>query len=276
MRDYGKVHTSFWTSSNIRQLSEDARTLAMYLLTCPHGTIAGVFRLPDGYACEDLQWGSERVREGFHELSISGFATRCDVTKWVWIAKHFEWNPPENPNQRKAIAKVASQVPEECGWRASFIAECGEFFGVKTEPFGNPSETVSESGTVTVTVTETVGKPFLASASDANDTTTKPARRKAPTGTRLPDDWVLPKAWGEWALTERSDMNAEIVRNEALCFADYWRSKAGADARKVDWAATWRNWVRRSGNGGGASKALKPLPKTESFEKTDYGVGGAL
>ena len=63
MRDYGKVHTSFWTSDSIRELSEDARMLALYLLTCPHATIAGVFRLPDGYACEDLQWSAETLRE---------------------------------------------------------------------------------------------------------------------------------------------------------------------------------------------------------------------
>lgn len=74
MRDYGKVHTSFWASANIRNLSEDGRALALYLLTCPHGTIAGVFRLPDGYASEDLQWTSKRVREGFAELFANGFA----------------------------------------------------------------------------------------------------------------------------------------------------------------------------------------------------------
>ena len=107
MRDYGKVHTSYWTSSNIRAMSEDGRALAMYLLTCPHGTIAGVFRLPDGYACEDLQWDSERVKKGFAELFQNGFANRCETTKWVWIAKHFEWNPPENPNQKKAAATVS-------------------------------------------------------------------------------------------------------------------------------------------------------------------------
>ncbi|MNV78051.1 hypothetical protein D3C71_1715200 [compost metagenome] len=40
-------------------------------------------------------------------------------------------------------------------------------------------------------------------------------------------------------------MTADAVRREADCFADYWHAKGGADARKVDWQATWRNWVRR-------------------------------
>jgi hypothetical protein len=30
----------------------------------------------------------------------------------------------------------------------------------------------------------------------------------------------------------------------AECFRDHWLSKAGKDARKVDWSATWRNWCR--------------------------------
>ncbi|MBO9679543.1 MAG: hypothetical protein J7556_14975 [Acidovorax sp.] len=144
MRDYGKVHTTFWTSSSVRELSEDGRTLAMYLLTCPHGTIAGVFRLPDGYACEDLQWDAERVREGFKELFGNGFAKRCETTKWVWVMKHLDWNPPENPNQRKAVAKVAMQVPEQCAWKQDFMRVCGPSMGIESGTEENRFETLGE------------------------------------------------------------------------------------------------------------------------------------
>jgi hypothetical protein len=147
MRDYGKVHTSFWTSPNIRELSDDGRALAIYLLTCPHGTIAGVFRLPDGYACEDLQWDTKRMKKTLAELLANGFATRCETTKWVWVTKHFVWNPPENPNQKKSAAKIVMQIPDECSWKADFIGKCGVYFGfdsTKSEPFRNPSETLAE------------------------------------------------------------------------------------------------------------------------------------
>ena len=144
MRDYGKVHTSFWTSANIRALSEDGRALAMYLLTSPHGTIAGVFRLPDGYACEDLQWDTARVSKGFAELFDKGFANRCETTKWVWVIKHFDWNPPENPNQKKSAAKVGSQVPDECAWKQEFMRACGVFMGIESAPKTNPSGTLAK------------------------------------------------------------------------------------------------------------------------------------
>lgn len=61
---------------------------------------------------------------------------------------------------------------------------------------------------------------------------------------RLPDDWQLPKAWGEWAIAEYPAWTADIVRLEAAKFADHWRAKSGKDAAKLDWEATWRNWCR--------------------------------
>jgi hypothetical protein len=142
MRDYGKVYSRIWESADFRALSEDGRALALYLLTCQHGTIAGVFRVPDGYACEDLQWTSERVSEGFANLHAKGFATRCEASKWVWVRKFLEWNPPENPNQRKAAAKVALSVPDSCTWRLDFIQVSGSSLGIEPPAKPNPSLTV--------------------------------------------------------------------------------------------------------------------------------------
>lgn len=160
MRDYGKVYSTFWSSETTGKLSQDAQILALYLMTCTHGTIAGVFRLPDGYVTEDLgpAWTAERVAAIFLELSGAGFACRCATSKWVWIVKHLEWNRPENPNQRKACAKVASSVPDLCAWRDEFVRRCGTVVGLDSPPtpeslppvptapegFGNGSETVVE------------------------------------------------------------------------------------------------------------------------------------
>ena len=150
MRDYGKVHSSFWTSDTIRDMSEDARYLALYLLTSPHGTISGVFRLPDGYVCEDLQWSPERVSVTLSELLAKGFANRCETTKWVYICKHFEWNKPENPNQRKSAKKIALSIPDSCCWKPLFMQAWANFLEIKpeeigtlAEPLGNPSLTNS-------------------------------------------------------------------------------------------------------------------------------------
>ena len=158
MRDYGKVHSSFWTSQTIRTMSEDSRALAIYLLTCPHGTISGVFRLPDGYVCDDLQWSNKRVNETLSELLHKGFANRCETTKWVCINKHFEWNKLENPNQVKSAAKIALMIPDECRWKPDYMRINADLLGINYKPLANPFETLPEPVTVTVavTVTETV------------------------------------------------------------------------------------------------------------------------
>ncbi|WP_181399566.1 hypothetical protein [Klebsiella pneumoniae] len=113
MRDYGKVHTSFWISDGMRRVSDDARLLALYLLTGQHTNMIGCFRLPDGYVSEDLSWTPERVSKGFDELSANGFATRDPSSKWVLIRNFLAWNSVENPNQGIAALRLFDQVPDK-------------------------------------------------------------------------------------------------------------------------------------------------------------------
>lgn len=75
---------------------------------------------------------------------------------------------------------------------------------------------------------------------------------RADRGTRLPADWVPTEDDRAFA----SALGVAVER-EAASFRDYWTSKPGADGRKTNWSATWRNWVRRSserkqGNGAGS------------------------
>ncbi|MCP3947330.1 DUF1376 domain-containing protein [Herbaspirillum sp.] len=64
-------------------------------------------------------------------------------------------------------------------------------------------------------------------------------------GTRLPDDWVLPKDYGEWAISEGWPEGS--IQEQANRFRDYWVSVPGQKATKLDWKATWRNWLRNAG-----------------------------
>lgn len=92
---------------------------------------------------------------------------------------------------------------------------------------------------------EKESKPSSASQPSPGPNAPPLASPKQPKGSRLPPDWKLPKPWGEWAMEDRG-LSAEQVRTEADKFADYWRAKPGKDAVKLDWLATWRNWVRNA------------------------------
>lgn len=164
MRDYGKVYTSFWTSEDTRALSEDGRTLALYLLTCEHGNMLGCFRIPDAYAAEDLQWEYERVSKGFEELFEKGFSYRCDRTFWVVIQHYLKWNQFENPNVGTAAGKLfetlaAPVVVKHLLVKALFTysprfpTQKLEKFRDENEPFANPFETLSKTVVVAVAVT---------------------------------------------------------------------------------------------------------------------------
>jgi hypothetical protein len=73
-----------------------------------------------------------------------------------------------------------------------------------------------------------------------------PEKKRA---TRLPVDWVLPGSWGKWALDQ--GYSEASIRLEADKFRDFWCSKAGKDATKLDWLMTWRNWMRNSSSSRG-------------------------
>jgi uncharacterized protein YdaU (DUF1376 family) len=60
-------------------------------------------------------------------------------------------------------------------------------------------------------------------------------------GSRLATNWILPDDWEYWANKERPDLNAKQVAEQ---FRDFWCAKPGKDGVKLDWQATWRNWVR--------------------------------
>lgn len=73
-------------------------------------------------------------------------------------------------------------------------------------------------------------------------------------GTRLPDDWSPSAADIEFCQTERPDLEVAIT---AARFKDYWISKP--DGLKLNWSATWRNWVRNE-KAGQTRKASGALP----------------
>ena len=63
-------------------------------------------------------------------------------------------------------------------------------------------------------------------------------------GSRLTADWRLPKGWGEWAVSE--GLAEADTRLEGEKFRDYWAGISGSKGVKLDWLATWRNWVRKA------------------------------
>lgn len=58
---------------------------------------------------------------------------------------------------------------------------------------------------------------------------------------RLSADLAIPDEWAAFCKAERPDLDPASVFSK---FKDYWLSKPGKAGTKLDWFATWRNWVR--------------------------------
>lgn len=77
---------------------------------------------------------------------------------------------------------------------------------------------------------------------------------------------LAPADWIEFCQTERPDLDPHHTFE---VFRDHWIAKAGKDGVKLDWTATWRNWVRREKQ---QSKGKSHASHTR-FERQDYYAG---
>lgn len=47
-----------------------------------------------------------------------------------------------------------------------------------------------------------------------------------------------------WAATDRPEFTSDLLAREGEKFADHFHSISGSKAARLDWFATWRNWIR--------------------------------
>ena len=62
-------------------------------------------------------------------------------------------------------------------------------------------------------------------------------------GKRLANDFHFPKEWEEFCQQTRPELHPTQTFDK---FKDYWIAQAGQKGVKLDWFATWRNWVRNT------------------------------
>lgn len=68
----------------------------------------------------------------------------------------------------------------------------------------------------------------------------KRSARSPRQGTRIPEDFTVTREMAAWAQQRRPDVDG---RTETERFVNHWTAKTGKDATKLDWNATWRNWI---------------------------------
>lgn len=260
---YRRVSVRLWSDEKVRSLSPlkpSGQALWLYLLTGPHtGPIPGVFVAGRAALAEALEWEIEDFDACLAELTAQGLVSFDRPSRLWFIPNAVRHNPPASPNVVRGWRSAWTLLPEgpmreEVGTALMLALETSskpcaealrEVFGkASAKPSADPSPN-QEAG---------IRKQESGSSiqeQEQQEATSKRARKSSAAdaaasarGSRLPVDWLLPKAWGEWALTEFPAWTPDKVRTEAAKFADHWHATAGKDAIKADWLATWRKWCR--------------------------------
>jgi hypothetical protein len=76
--------------------------------------------------------------------------------------------------------------------------------------------------------------------------TSSSSRTRSDKATRLPDGWT-PQPEPD---LEKQVGGPRVVARELAKFRDHWAAAGGQRGRKVDWQATWRNWLRNTSDRG--------------------------
>lgn len=191
-------------------------------------------------------------------------AAMCDPQKWIEIREKVlvGWEKRGDRLYHSVVTELATEAFGKLRKNKNRTKAAREAQQQRRdEPVTQPvTEPVTESVTEPVTqhVTGPEGKGREEEKEEAKASSKK-------TGARLAADWSLPPEWSDWAVAE--GLSEMEVKRQADRFRDYWVPLPGQKGVKLDWHATWRNWVRksmddrrgRSGGTGGADDEYRML-----------------
>jgi len=161
---YAKVTRKIWHTSQFRALSREARELYLYIITCPHGNILGMFVLRPGYVVDDLRLPSrQRFTQLLGELLHQHLVAWDPDAEIILDLEYLDKHPLDNPNQVKAAVKKLDELP-----KTKLFSELKLLIERLGKPLYEPlikrlDERLGKQGTVTVTVTEEPPYPPLSS-----------------------------------------------------------------------------------------------------------------
>ncbi len=107
----GKMKKAFWQDVTLRQVSQNGRFLALYLLNCPHGNSLGVFQLTEAYALADLQWDGPVLMAALEELKGIGFLDYSTGGLWISLLSYQQFSPAANGKQLEGRIRQLERLP---------------------------------------------------------------------------------------------------------------------------------------------------------------------
>ena len=289
-RSHARILCRIWSDKEFTQASVEAQRLYLLLLSQRLVNHAGVVPVTlqkwantsPGTSVDDVLAGLRELAERrfivfdleTEELLVRSFIRNDGVAKQPNVLKAAlrQAKETDSANLRAALADELLKLGLEM---ASQVARELNPSGRVPEPIENPSETVpleplakgsEESrgkgkGKVGSEGDSSVGGSVVADASHA---------KRAPRGTRIPEDFSVTPEMVQWAREHCPDVEG---RRATDAFIDHWRGKTGRDATKLDWIATWRNWLRRDQE---RAERSRPRATPNGMHPTDANIAALV
>ena len=217
-----KIDDGFTNSKPVLRLQRRVRTSAVGLWT-----LAGAWsakEMTDGFVPDYV------IEELASTPAIAGHLVKCglwDVAEEGWKFKGWEKYQPTREQIMEARDRETERKRKyrESQRRPSGTAS-GPTEGHHRES-GHPDPTRPDP-------TRPIKEEAKASSA--------PSKR----GSRIAEDFEVTQPMREWAKEKapNADLGLETEK-----FINFWISKSGKDATKLDWVATWRNWILNAKTG---------------------------
>ncbi len=109
---YYRVSTRFWTDERSSKWPRDVQYLALFLLTCRHRELEGIFVLPLHHITADLHLTVKKVKKCIGVLTENGFLRYDPATKVMLIRNALKYQCPESENVIKGAIRRIVDLPQ--------------------------------------------------------------------------------------------------------------------------------------------------------------------
>lgn len=175
----------------------------------------------------------EELSQALHlsEEEFENFVNALDRTKTADVTKsHAIVTIKSRRYERELSIKKANNLRKQKSRSHKNVTEKSQDI-VKSKSNSNKKEEEREAKNA---------QPETASPNPSAPPVQEPKSKNPKRGTRIPEPFILTAEMRNYAATKRPDVDVMI---ETEKFVNYWRSKPGKDGTKIDWLATWRNWI---------------------------------
>lgn len=122
MAHFFPVSPLFWDDERSANWPDAQQKLALYLLTCKHRNLEGLYVLPVDYAASDLRWSPSKTRKHLAALIEAGFCEYDEAARVVLLPKALDYYQPKTKPQLKGAMADLERVPATV-LRERFLAE---------------------------------------------------------------------------------------------------------------------------------------------------------